>query len=168
MIEILALIVFCIFLISGIGLTLAGIGGGFLILLGALLYDLITWSLAISPETIAILLALAVLGELLEWVVTYYGMKAHGTSRNGIAGMFIGAFTGASLLSFIPIAGTLIGFVVGAVIGTYIAELIETRKSKKAWKAAKASLIGRGLVILCKFTTALIQAAIVFKEIIQL
>ncbi len=161
----IALIFFAIFAFAGVALTIAGIGGTFLVLAGALLYNLITWSMAVSGTTLLWLLGLAIAGELLEWLITLAGFKA-GVSKCGIIGTIIGSILGAMLLSVIPVIGTIIGLFIGAVIGAFVAEYLHTRHAKKAWKAAKAAFLGRIAVSMSKFIIACMQIFLVMKEVI--
>lgn len=161
----IALLFFALFALSGIVLTIAGIGGTFLVLAGALVYNLITWSMTISGPTLLWLVGLAIGGELLEWLITLAGVKA-GVSTQGIIGTIIGSILGAMLLSFVPIIGTVIGLFVGAVIGAFIAEYLHLRNAKKAWKAAKTAFLGRIAVSASKFIIACVQILLVIREII--
>jgi len=161
----IALGVFILFALIGIGLTIVGIGGTFLILIGALLYNLVTWSMTISLNTLLWIAGLAILGELLEWIVTFVGMKKSGVSGYALAGTILGAIIGGMALSIIPIIGTIIGLIAGAIIGAFALEFYHTGHAQKAWKAAKAALAGRALVSLSKFTIAIIQIAIILKTI---
>lgn len=163
--EWIALVIFIVLAIGGLGLSLVGISGTWLVLIAAGLYNLISWSTTISLNTFLWLAGLAIIGELLEWTVTYIGVKMHGVSKYGLIGTVLGAIGGAMLLSFIPIIGTIIGLLIGGMIGGYIAEYYHTINSKKAWKAAKAALKGRLLVMATKFTITIVQIMIVIKTI---
>lgn len=163
--EWIALIILSILSLGALALTFIGIGGTFAIVLGALLYNLITWSWTISMTIILWLFGLAVLGEILEWLISVITSKKKGTSHLGVAGMILGALFGGSLLSFVPIIGSLIGFVTGAIIGAYLGELANTKDAHKAWKAAKAALVSRGFVSLTKTTLAIIQIIIILRTI---
>ncbi len=161
----IALIIFVILALAGISLTIVGIGGTFIIVAGALFYDLISWSLTISLNTLLWIAGLAILGEVLEWIITFLGMKKGGVSRYGLMGTIVGAIIGGILLSVVPIIGTIIGVIIGAVIGAFVMELYHTGKAGKAWKAAKTALLGRALVSLSKFLIAIIQIWMIAKEI---
>ncbi|MBW3016549.1 DUF456 domain-containing protein [Candidatus Woesearchaeota archaeon] len=160
-----AFIILFILALAGTGLTIVGIGGTFLILLGAVLYDLITWSTTISINTLLILAGLAIAGEALEWIVTIIGAKTAGVSRHSLIGTVIGAVIGGMLLSIIPIIGTIIGILAGAITGAFLMELYHTTNVHKAWKAAKGAFFGRLLVSLTKFLLAIIQIWIVLRAI---
>jgi len=78
--QIIALILSGLLFLVGVILSMFGIGGTFLVFAGAVLYNLITWSWAVNEWTLGILLFIAVLGEILEWVLTLYGGKKTGMS----------------------------------------------------------------------------------------
>jgi uncharacterized protein YqgC (DUF456 family) len=154
----IALGIFALVALAGIVLTVFGIGGTFLVLLGAILYDLISWSWAIPLTKLGIMLGLAVLGEFLEWAITALGSKAKGVSRLGALGTIIGGIIGGILLSpWLFLIGTFTGVLLGAMIGAFLLELIHTQSAGKALTAAKAALLGRALVSLSKLTLAGIQ-----------
>jgi len=163
--EWIAFILFALLSLVGLALTIVGIGGTFVILIGALLFNLISWSVTIPWVTIGILFGLAILGEILEWVITLLGAKKGGVSWHGLVGTVVGAVVGGVLLSIIPIVGTIIGLVLGAVAGAFLGEYYHTGKAQKAWKAAKVALLGRAAVSVCKFTIAFIQILLVLKQL---
>jgi hypothetical protein len=163
----IALGIFALVALAGIVLTVFGIGGTFLVLLGAILYDLISWSWAVPLTTLGILLGLAVLGEFLEWAITTLGSKAKGVSRWGIIGTIIGGVIGGIMLSpWLFLIGTFIGVLLGAMVGAFLLELIHTQKIGKALTAAKAALLGRALVSLSKLTLAGIQIWLVLAAVL--
>ena len=163
--EWIALILFVILAIGGTGLSLIGISGTWLVLIAAGLYNLISWSTTISLNIFLWLAGLAIFGELVEWIVTYIGIKAHGVSRYGLIGTILGAVGGAMLLSIIPIIGTIIGLLLGGMMGAFIGEYYHTYNAKKSWKAAKAVFLGRIMVIATKFTITIVQIVIIVKQI---
>lgn len=165
MLEWIALIALLLFCTTGIVLCLAGIGGTFLILAGALIYNLLLWNMSVPVETLAILFALAFLGEILEWILTIFGIRAHGVSRYGLIGTIAGAVIGGMLLSVFPVVGTIIGIFIGALTGAFLLELYNARDTKRALKAAKAAVLGRMLTSVCKTTIALVQILIIVKTI---
>jgi len=161
----IALTVLILAIMVGVALTIIGIGGTFAIVLGALLYNAILWSRAIPLNSVLWLLGLAILGEILEWLITLSSAKRGGSSDLGVAGTIIGAMVGASLLSFLPLIGSVIGFVGGAVLGAFLGEYLTTQDAKRAWKAAKAALLGRVFVSLTKFGLAVVQIVLIVRAL---
>ena len=160
--DFIALGILGLLALAGLILTLFGIGGTFLVLFGAIIYDLITWSFNITIGTLFWLLILAVLGEVLEWVITVRSAKK--ASKHAVIGAISGAIIGGIVLSVYPLIGTIIGILLGAVVGAYLLEYIHTKKPSKAWKAAKAALLGRFLVSLSKFLLIIIQISLVIGK----
>ena len=165
MLETIALAIFVIAALFGLCLSALGIAGTFVILGGAVLYDLITWSWAVSPAFLGALAALALFGEGMEWIITYAVNKKSGASKYALAGTIIGAILGALALSVIPILGTLVGLALGGLLGAYLAELWHTKNSARAWKSAKATLLARGIIMLTKLALAIAQIVIVLQAI---
>lgn len=163
--EWIALAIFIVLAIGGLGLSLVGISGTWLVVIAAGLYNLISWSTTISLNIFLWLAGLAIIGELLEWIITYVGIKAYKVSKYGLIGTVLGAIAGGMLLSLIPIIGTIIGLLAGGMLGAFIAEYYHTINSKKAWRAAKAALIGRIIVMATKFTLTIVQIMIISKLI---
>lgn len=163
--ETIALAALIIFSLTGVGLSLIGIGGTFLVALGALIFDAIMWNMTIPITTIAILFSLALLGEIFEWAITLITIKTKGVSRYGLIGTILGAVLGGVILSIIPILGTILGIVLGSLLGAFLLEYYHTWNSHKSWKAAKAALLSRGIVMLTKTGIAVIQIAIVLQKI---
>jgi uncharacterized protein YqgC (DUF456 family) len=159
--------VFALVALAGVILTFFGIGGTFLVLLGAVLYDVVSWSWTIPLVTLVILAGLAVLGEILEWLVTALGAKAGGVSRWGIIGTIAGSIIGGIILSpLMPIIGTFLGILLGAMAGAFLFELMHTKHAGRAWKAAKAALLGRALVSLAKLIIAIVQVVLVVRAVV--
>ncbi|MBW3019471.1 DUF456 domain-containing protein [Candidatus Woesearchaeota archaeon] len=162
----IGLTVFILFAFVGILLTMMGIMGTFSVFIGAAAYDLITWSWTISWQVLLVILGLAILGEILEWVVDIGHSKAKGVSTAGTVGSITGTIVGAIIFSpLMFIVGTVIGMVLGAVVGAYIGELIVKKNSKKAWRAAKVALVGRALVAVMKTMLAIIQIWVTISAI---
>jgi len=162
----LGLIVFILIAAIAVFIALLGLPGAFVIVVGALLYNLITWSLAISWKLLAILAALAILAEVLEAFVMVYGAKLGGVSKYGTFGTVAGAIVGGLLLSAVmPIVGTIIGVFLGAILGAFLAEYAHTHHAGKAWKAAVTALIGRGLVSVVKLVIVVVQIGLVLTAI---
>ncbi|MDJ0836248.1 MAG: DUF456 domain-containing protein [Acidobacteriota bacterium] len=105
-------------------------------------------------------LALAAIGEILEFFAGLLGAKKAGSSKRGMMGAFIGGLVGAVFGTGIPvpIVGTLIGAVLGTFAGAMIGELTdkeETREFHQTLKPAMGATIGRILGTLSKVPIAL-------------
>ncbi len=160
--EVFAGIVASIVILVGLVAALFGLPGTFIVLAAAVIYDLITWSWGISKLVLVLLLAIAVLGELLEWVFTLYGAKKFKTSNFAITGLVIGTIVGAIVGVPVPIIGSVIGALLGAFIGAFVFSYIEHRRLEKSIEAGFGAFLTRLGVIFMKLFLAVIMAVIFY------
>jgi len=98
-----------------------------------------------------ILIALAIIGEVLEFFLQVIKARKYGSTSSGIFAGMIGAIIGAIVLSPLFFGlGALIGALLGAWIGCYIMELCKGRTNKEARSAAFGTMVGRFLGTVCK------------------
>lgn len=124
-------------------LTLLQLPGTWLMLLLVLIVAWLTQGSFNAVETISLLimLILAGLGELVEFIAGAIGSHVTGGTRRGAALSIVTAIAGAILGTFlipVPIVGTLIGACVGAGAGS----LVGDKWAGKNWKAALISGTG--------------------------
>ena len=112
-----------------------------------------------SAWTLAAILALAVLGEVLEFFSGVFGSKRVGGSGwgvvGGIAGCIVGGIAGTFLIP-IPLVGTLIGACVGGGLGTWLAEMAAGQKMDVAVKSGVGGGVGRLLGTLGKLLVGVV------------
>jgi uncharacterized protein YqgC (DUF456 family) len=98
-----------------------------------------------SWTTLIIVTGLAMLGEILEFMLGAAGSRQAGGSRRAaalaIAGGIFGAIIGTPFP--IPVAGTLIGACVGAFAGSLIGDLWARRPLLSSVEAGRGAAIGR-------------------------
>ena len=100
----------------------------------------------------AMLVGLALFGEVIEYIAQGWGSKKYGSSTSGMWAGLLGALVGA--LAGLPLLfglGAFIGALVGAWIGCYLMERYKGRNDYEARQAAKGALVGRFLGIVVKF-----------------
>ena len=164
--EIVALIIASLVFLVGLIIAALGLPGTFVILAGAIIYNLITWSWSISFEILAILFALALLAELIEFIFGLLGAKifkmSGWTTFGFIAGLLIGAIIGVP----IPIIGSVLGMLVGGFLGAFIVSYIEKNNFKKSLKAGFGAFVtGIGSIML-KLVIAVIMIVIFFLTVL--
>ena len=161
----LALIVLVLCILLGFALVLFGLPGTYVIVIGALLYNLIAWSVEISWGTTAVLLVLALIGELFDVIASGIAVKKYGSSFTGMIGAVIGGIVGSIVGVPIPVIGSVIGLFLGGFIGAFVFELIRYRNMKKAWNAGVGSFVGRITSIFIKIVLALIMVLIIMAAV---
>lgn len=92
--------------------------------------------------------ALAGLGELLEFLAGAIGLRKGGGSQRGFWGSLIGAIAGLFLLTplffFVPFLGAFLGVLLGTFLGALLGELTHERVTlHAAWRPALWAAIGR-------------------------
>jgi len=100
---------------------------------------------------IGVLLALALIGELIEFVAAAAGSRGAGASRRAaglaILGAVVGAIVGAVALSVLPVIGTLfgglIGSVIGAGVGSIAGDLWAGKTFDAAWLGGRGAAVGK-------------------------
>lgn len=100
----------------------------------------------------ALLVGLAVTGELLEFGLQALKAKKYGSSNSGLFAGVVGSIVGAILCApFLFGLGALLGALAGAWLGCYLMELIiRGGGHAKAMQAAMGALVGRFLGTVCK------------------
>ncbi len=136
-------------------LVFFGLPGNWLIVISTCLF---AWWRAedgvFSIYTLLAITALAVLGELVEFLAGAGGAKRAGAGWRGSIGALIGAATGAvigTVLIPIPLLGTLIGACAGAGLGAWGLELAGGRKMQDSVHYGIGAGIGEFLGITSKF-----------------
>ncbi len=130
--------------LAGVVLTFITLPGTWIIIAIALVLAFIAkmtgWQSGLSLWFIAVAVALAVVGEVVEFFAGAAGAKRGGAGRPGAIGAIVGGLTGAVIATpVLPIIGTFLGAVVGAGIGAAIAE---RGFAEKSWKDSASIALG--------------------------
>jgi uncharacterized protein YqgC (DUF456 family) len=137
------MIFFWLVLILGIILIPFGIEGIFIIVADALVYGLLTGFERVTLPFVGLLLGIAVVVELFEFLFGGILAKKFGGSKWAVAGAIIGGFFGAVFgTSIIPILGTLIGGFAGSFFGAFLLEWFHTMNLENALKVGTGAFLG--------------------------
>lgn len=120
----------------------------------------------VRPGTLFFLAALAIIVQILDYIVPAWGTKKFGGSRYGAIGSILGLIAG---LFFLPAFGPLgiITILGGPFVGALIGEKIAGKDSDTATRAAFGSFIGFLAGTLMKLVCSGIIAYYFVKELIQ-
>lgn len=152
--------------------TLFALPGNWFILLFTALYALLLPDDAeprVSWTVIGIAFALAVLGEVLEFVAGAAGAAKKGGSRRGMAlallGTFAGSIAGAAVGVPVPLIGPLIGALaggaLGAFLGAYVGETWARRLHTERVEISKGALVGRLLGTVAKLIVGMLMVVLI-------
>jgi uncharacterized protein YqgC (DUF456 family) len=126
----------CLFLLLlvGLGIVVMTLPGLWLMAASAGVYALLTHRYFIGWGTLAVLLVLALIAEIIETTAAGAGAKRAGGGRAGLWGAIIGGILGGIFLSFIPIpiVSTFVGVCLGTFLGAMVGELSTGRDVRKS------------------------------------
>lgn len=149
----------------GVGLVAVGLPGAWLLIAAAIATDLLQplWmpagsALMFHPLTIGAAIAVAAIGEALEFALSAAGAKRFGASRSGMIGSVVGGVLGALIGTCaipIPVAGTLAGALLGTAAGAVLGEVIGAKRAlKDTVRPAAGAVLGRLAGTLAKLPCA--------------
>ena len=158
-----AAVLFCII---GLMLIPLGLPGTFVIFAGALIYNLIRWSMAISLLQLSLILGLALLGELLEFLLSMKMARDRGASNPAIIGSIVGGIIGAVIGVPVPVVGSLVGLFLGVFLGALGAEFLIRRDFRIALNSAAGAFYGRVGATVAKVIVGMAMIVLIFIGII--
>jgi uncharacterized protein YqgC (DUF456 family) len=152
-------IFFIAMLAFSIGSIFLSIPGNFIVFLNTLLYGVITNFDKLSFTFLLIIFIIAILVELLEYLIIAFGARKYGASKLGVIGAIIGGIGGGiSGFFFSPVLGAIIGGFIGVMIGTMAIELLRGKNIREVLYATYGALLGRvgGLTVKAIGTVTLV------------
>jgi uncharacterized protein len=141
-------------LLGCLGLTLFGLPGNWLIVAVTAIYACLApahSAAAIGWTPLAVLVVIAVLGEIVELLAATVGTAKAGGSRRGavlalacsIVGAVVGLFVGIPIPLVGPILAALLFAGLGALAGAMLGELWAGKDWGTSWRIGKAAFGGR-------------------------
>lgn len=131
--------------LAGLLLTLLQMPGNWLMVLLTVGLAWWQWDAGMfSLWTLGAIVALALVGEIVEFFSSARGVRKAGGSRWGSVGSLVGAIAGAMVGTAViplPVLGTLVGTCVGAFTGAWTMETLVAGQSKRAVRIG----VGAGL-----------------------
>ncbi len=127
------------------------------------------WSGPITIWTLVVLLALAILGEVLEFLAGAAGASKAGASKRGVVGAIVGGVLGALVGTVaipIPIVGTLIGAAIGSGVGSILGDKWAGREWRPAMIAGRGAAIGRFWGAVLKLAVAVVMWGVVAVAVV--
>jgi uncharacterized protein YqgC (DUF456 family) len=144
------------------GLVLIPLGlPGLWVMVGVLLvYGWMTDFRSLSVALIAIVLGLALVGEIIEsWLGFRFAKRYGGSNRSGW-GALIGGIVGAIVGVPVPVIGSVIGAFLGSFLGAALFEYSASRRLDVATRAGWGSVVGRAAAAAAKIALGVIIAVI--------
>ena len=144
MIDYLVLSLFIIVALTGLISHVFGFPGNFIILAASLLLSWYGGFKEVTITVIALLLGLALLGELVEFILGVLGAKKYKSSNKAIIGSIVFGIIGGILgIPFFLGIGAVIGAFLGAFFGAFLVEFMLEKNVDRAMKSGWGAFIGR-------------------------
>jgi uncharacterized protein YqgC (DUF456 family) len=141
----MTLLLLILALASGLVLIPFGLPGLWVMVLGVIGYGWLTGFATVGVATIAVVLSLAALGEIVEAWVGFRSARRYGGSRRAGWGAMIGGLVGAVVGVPVPVVGSVVGAFVGAFAGAAVFEYTVARRAGTALGAGWGALVGRAI-----------------------
>ncbi len=144
----------------GLAMIPLGLPGLWVMVAGILAYGWLTGFRTVGVATIAIVLGLAFLGEIIEnWIGFRYAKRYGGSTRSGW-GALIGGLIGAVIGVPVALIGSVIGAFLGSFIGAALFEYTYSRHAGVATRAGWGAVVGRAAGAAVKIALGLIIAVV--------
>ena len=156
----LALAILIVGLVTGLLLVPLGLPGLWVMVGAILVYGWLTDFRSLSVALIAIVLVVALLGEIIEsWLGFHFAKRYGGSNRSGW-GALIGGIVGAIVGVPVPVIGSVIGAFLGSFVGAALFELSASRQLGVATRAGWGSVVGRAAAAAVKIALGVVIAVI--------
>jgi uncharacterized protein YqgC (DUF456 family) len=145
-------------------LVYVGLSGNFVLVALALIYALVTGFHSIGWHLLILLLGIAVVGEILEYLIGIFYVHKKGASKKGVVGAFVGGLAGAALgAPLFPIAGAVLGSFVGAFLGAILGEYWHQRRLEPSLRIGGHAFLGKLAAMFVKHALGLVIVGLVLR-----
>lgn len=155
-------------IIIGIGpvLTLLGFSGNTLMLIASVWFAYADETRFFDFHLMIAMMLVYVIGELWEFLVSYFGIRKKKLPWGAVILIAIGTFIGAVVgTGFLPIFGSVIGGAIGSFLTAYIYEYCKTSNSENAFSLAYQAAKMQFLAVLGKLVAAIVMAILLVKQL---
>jgi len=146
--------------ILGLVLVPLGLPGLWVMVAGIVGYGWLTDFRSVGVATIAVVLGLAFLGEIIEAWLGFRFARTFGGSRRSAWGALVGGIVGAVMGVPVPIVGSVIGAFLGSFAGAALFEYSLSRTPETAVRARWGAVVGRAMAAAAKIALGMVIAVL--------
>ncbi len=146
--------------ILGLVLVPLGLPGLWVMVAGVVGYGWLTGFRSVGVGTIAVVLGLAFLGEIIEAWLGFRFARTFGGSRRSAWGALVGGIVGAVMGVPVPIVGSVIGAFLGSFAGAALFEYSLSRTPDTAVRAGWGAVVGRATAAAAKIALGVVIAVL--------
>jgi uncharacterized protein len=158
--TVLPILLLAVCCVAGLLLVPLGLPGLWVMVLGVIGYGWLTGFHAVGVATIAIVVGLALVGEIIEWWLGFWFAERYGGSRRAGWGALVGGIVGAVVGAPVPVIGSVIGAFLGSFAGAALFEYTRLRSPGVALRAGWGAVLGRAAASALKMALGLAIAVI--------
>jgi uncharacterized protein YqgC (DUF456 family) len=140
----------------GLVLVPLGLPGLWVMVLGVIAYGWLTDFHSVGPWLIALVLALAFAGEIVDWWLGFRFATKYGGSRRAGWGALIGGIVGAIVGVPVPVLGSIVGAFLGSFVGAAVFEYTREQHAGVAMRAGWGAMLGRAAAAGAKIALGLV------------
>ena len=145
-------------------LVYLGLGGNFVLIGLALLHAVVTGFDPIGWPLLLILLGIALLGELVEFLLGTFYVLRKGAGGGAAVGGFVGGLAGGVAgHALVPVIGAVLGGFLGGFAGAVLGELRRQRRLAPSLRAGTHAFIGRVLAMVVKHAFGLVMVFLILR-----
>lgn len=144
----------------GLALVPLGLPGLWVMVLGVIGFGWLTGFASVGIATIALVVGLAMVGELVEAWAGFRYARRYGGSRRAGWGALVGGVVGAVVGVPLPIVGSVIGAFAGSFVGATLFEYTASRAGGAAVSAGWGAVLGRAVGAAAKVALGLVIAVL--------
>ncbi len=146
--------------ILGLVLVPLGLPGLWVMVAGVVGYGWLTGFRSVGVATIAVVLGLAFLGEIIEAWLGFRFARTFGGSRRSAWGALVGGIVGAVMGVPVPIVGSVVGAFLGSFAGAALFEYSLSRTPDTAVRAGWGAVVGRATAAAAKIALGVVIAVL--------
>ena len=147
-------------IILGLLLVPLGLPGLWVMVAGVVGYGWLTDFRSVGVATIAVVLGLAFLGEIIEAWLGFRFARTFGGSRRSAWGALVGGIVGAVMGVPVPVVGSVIGAFLGSFAGAALFEYSLSRTPDTAVRAGWGAVVGRATAAAAKIALGVVIAVL--------
>lgn len=161
MLDLLPVTVLAVSFLAGLVLAPLGLPGLWLMVLGTVGYGWMTDFRTIGVVTLAVVVGLAVAGEVAEaWLGFRFARRYGGSSRAGW-GALVGGIAGAVVGVPVPLIGSVVGAFAGSFAGAALFEYVGSWRAGTAVSAGWGAVLGRAAAAAAKVALGVVIVVVV-------
>ena len=150
----MTLLVACI--VAGLLLIPLGLPGLWVMVAGVLGYGWLSGFRTVGVWTVAVVMGLAFVGEILEAWIGFRFARRYGGSRRAGWGALVGGIAGAIVGVPVPIIGSVIGAFAGSFLGAALFEYAREQRAEVAARAGWGAVLGRAVAATAKMALGVV------------